>query len=144
LQIKRDAVMNLLGPGAKFKGEVSAKGSIRIDGFLEGEGEATAELIVGKTGTVQGRLRAKDVVIGGKVEGTVIASHRVELKPGARLEGDVICRSLIIAEQVYFNGNCRMADGRPVEVTHSEEKDEEIVESQQMPTEEEERTPASA
>jgi cytoskeletal protein CcmA (bactofilin family) len=44
----------------------------------------------------------------GVVQGNVVADERVELGPGARLDGDITCSSLVVAEGAVFRGRSNM------------------------------------
>jgi cytoskeletal protein CcmA (bactofilin family) len=55
-------------------------------------------------------------VVGGSVEGKVIGV-RVELTSSAKVQGDLICKTLLIDENAHFNGISRhtedpLKDGR--------------------------------
>ena len=54
-------------------------------------------------------------VIGGTVNGTIKADKQLELQNGSRIEGDIITKSLIIEEGVFFEGHCSMSsvEGKP-------------------------------
>ena len=71
-------------------------------------------LVIGAAGSFTGEIRAHTVVVRGTVRGTILAAHSVELQRGARVEGDVHTRVLVVEEGVFFQGHCRMeeaADG---------------------------------
>ena len=101
--------MNFLGKGTTFTGNLRVNGNVRIDGTFEGEIEVSESLIIGKTGVVKGKVKAKGTVVGGKMEGNLFASDKIELQTGARLTGDIICRTLLIQDGVFFEGNCKMS-----------------------------------
>ena len=101
--------MNFLGKGTTFTGKLRVSGNVRIDGAFEGEIEVSESLIIGKSGSVKGHVKAKGVVLGGRMEGTFFASDKIELQSGAHLRGDITCRSLLIQDGVFFEGNCKMS-----------------------------------
>jgi cytoskeletal protein CcmA (bactofilin family) len=109
---KEQGGMNLLGKGALFNGEMKVSGSIRIDGEFEGTMEVSETLILGKTGRVKGTVVSKDAVIGGKMDGNIQATERIELQTGSHLSGDIVCRGLVVEDGVFFEGNCRMSAER--------------------------------
>lgn len=110
--------MNFLGKGTSFTGKLRVNGNVRIDGSFEGEIEVSESLIVGKTGVIKGQVKAKGAILGGKLEGNIFASEKIELQSGARLTGDMVCRSLMIQEGVYFEGNCKMSPENMKEPPH--------------------------
>ena len=108
----QEMINSVIGQGSVLKGTAEIQGSIRIDGEVEGNLTVSEAIVVGKSGAVRADIKAKTVVVGGKVHGNVSASKRIELEAGSHLEGDVTTSSLVIAEGVFFQGNCRM-DGEP-------------------------------
>ena len=99
---------SLLGAGVDCQGTARVEGTLRLDGAFQGTLEVGDTLIIGSSGAVTGRARARQVVISGRFEGEVLGTERVELQKGARMEGDVLTRSFVIEPGVWFQGNCRM------------------------------------
>ncbi|MFH0779000.1 MAG: polymer-forming cytoskeletal protein [Candidatus Eisenbacteria bacterium] len=99
----------IIGGESAFRGEMSVRGSARIDGEFEGHVLASEALFVGKTGVVKADVEAKDVMIAGTLIGNLKGAERVELHSGAHVEGDIETRSLVVGEGVFFNGKCTMA-----------------------------------
>ncbi|MCK4547791.1 MAG: polymer-forming cytoskeletal protein [Candidatus Eisenbacteria sp.] len=105
---REDMINSVIGQGSVLKGTAEIQGSIRIDGEVEGNLTVTEMLVVGKSGVVRADVKAKSMIVGGRVFGNVSASKRVELEAGCHMEGDVTTTSLVIAEGVFFQGSCRM------------------------------------
>jgi cytoskeletal protein CcmA (bactofilin family) len=104
------AMQSVLGEGSRFEGKARVAGMLRVDGSWEGSLDVAETLVVGKTGVVSGDVRARSVVVCGRVTGTITASESVELQKGCRLEGDIHTRTFVVEEGVYFQGNCRMTE----------------------------------
>lgn len=100
---------SILQEGVAVRGDIRSEGELRLDGSLEGSLVAKARVIVGPTGDVQADIEATDVVVLGRVRGKVTGHRRIELRKGARMEGDLQTQSLVIEEGVYFQGLCQMA-----------------------------------
>lgn len=101
-------IETIIGENTVFQGTIKTKGSIRIDGRLEGNIIEAAHVIVGTKGYVQGDINAQSVVIGGKVNGNITAIESIEVQPGAQLLGDIHTSSLAIGEGAIFEGHCVM------------------------------------
>lgn len=101
-------IETIVGENTVFQGTIKTKGSIRIDGRLEGNIIEAAEVIIGSKGFVQGDITASSVIIGGKVTGNITALESIELKPGAQLLGDIHTSTLAIGEGAIFEGHCVM------------------------------------
>ena len=64
--------------------------------------------ILGKSGQIKGDLIVGNAIVGGVVEGSVMADGRLELQSGARVEGDIKAKKLVVEEGVFFQGHCNM------------------------------------
>ena len=109
--MKREAgngLQSLLGQGVECEGRAKVDGTLRLDGSFHGTLEVGESLIIGHTGRFVGKALGRSVVIAGTFEGEVLGTEQVELQKGARLQGDVLTRSLIIEPGVFFEGHCRM------------------------------------
>jgi cytoskeletal protein CcmA (bactofilin family) len=98
--------------GVKFKGQISGRAEIVIDGEVEGRLDVQAAVVVGPNGKVNGDIVAKSVSVGGKVLGNVKASETFELQASGRIEGDVTAPRVVIAEGAFFKGNVEMTGGQ--------------------------------
>lgn len=103
---------SILQDGVIIRGDLEAKGDVRLDGRLEGKIVVSERLTIGTTGNVIADVEANEVIVMGKFEGTLQARHRLELKKGARVIGEIATASLIIEEGVYFDGTSKMNEGR--------------------------------
>ena len=99
---------SILQEGVVVRGDMEAKGDVRLDGRLEGRIKTTERLTIGSSGHVVAEIDAKDVIVMGKVEGSIVATGRIELKKGAHIEGDLQSPVLVVEEGVYFDGHSRM------------------------------------
>ena len=96
-----------LGPGTSFNGLLTFEGTLRVEGQLAGSVVAEdGALVIGPTARVRARIEVAELVLAGSLVGDVIASRRVELLPGAELEGNVTSPLLAIAEGGRIAGRC--------------------------------------
>ena len=105
-------INSIVGSETKFNGDCRVEGTIRVDGEFEGKLEVSKVIIIGKSGVVKGEVKSSEVVVGGRVMGTIQGENRVELQAGAHVEGDIRTKSLIVDEGVFFDGQCKMKDDR--------------------------------
>ena len=103
-------INTVIGEGTLMTGTLRVEGSLLVNGEFEGTISATESAIIGKTGSVRAGINAREILVAGKVRGKIVAKDRVELQTGARLEGDVLAKSFMIEEGVFFQGNCSMGD----------------------------------
>src|SRR5512143_872821 len=94
---------SVIQEGVSIVGKVQAEGEIRIDGVLEGALVSKARVTVGPKGMVRADIEGIEIVVQGKVSGNLVAK-RIELRKGARVEGDLSTQALVIEDGVYFQG----------------------------------------
>ena len=86
-------------------GELWTEGDVQIDGHLCGNFNC-GHLIVGRDADIAGAIVAKEVVVRGKITGTIRAS-RVVLQDTAHVESEIVYKLLSIAEGARFEGLAR-------------------------------------
>jgi cytoskeletal protein CcmA (bactofilin family) len=89
---------SLIGAGTVVQGNVMFAGGLRIDGAVDGK-VATADnapgtLVISEHARVDGEVKVSHVVINGAVSGPVTATDYLELQAKARVNGDVVYRTL--------------------------------------------------
>jgi cytoskeletal protein CcmA (bactofilin family) len=104
-------VITVIGPEAYFHGVVTVRGSLRVDGEMEGNIHEAQTVVVGRNGRVKGDVCAEHVVVGGVIEGEVVASRQLEIISGGRVNGDIRTGKLLIEEGAVFEGHCAMGSG---------------------------------
>lgn len=98
----------VIGKETEIKGTLTSSGVIRIDGKVEGEVTHKGDVIIGETGHVAANISARNVAVGGSVQGNIEAAGKLELLPTARVAGDVKVGSLVISEGAVFRGRSEM------------------------------------
>ncbi|MBE0605445.1 MAG: polymer-forming cytoskeletal protein [Deltaproteobacteria bacterium] len=103
----------IVGNDTRLAGKVSVKGTIRIDGIVEGDVQADW-VVVGETGKILGNTRTRGMVVGGSVEGNIEATETVELREKSTMVGEIDTPKLAISEGAVFEGRARMkSDAEP-------------------------------
>jgi len=113
-----DKLGSLLGVNSSFKGQLNVKGTLRVDGTVEGQLDADY-VILSETAEVKGEIKAKKIIIGGKIDGNARAQELVEIKSKGKVLGDIFTAKLTIIEGAEFNGKVEM---KKVEVKKEENK----------------------
>ncbi len=103
-------IETIIGKGTNIDGTVTIEGATRIDGNVTGKLVSNDIVTVGATGVVKAEIRAKAIIIGGRVEGNLYASEKVELQTKSELLGDITSKSLLIEHGAIFHGNSKMKD----------------------------------
>lgn len=116
-----------LDRGSRISGKLSFDGAARLDGQVDGEISAKESLVIGETAVITAQISAVSVVVAGKVSGDISASQRLEVRPSARVIGNLASPILVIHEGATFEGHCTMQaeagrDDRKVTVFPKEER----------------------
>src|SRR4051812_30543506 len=80
-----EAPHSFLGPGVRIQGAVETKGELLVSGLVRGH-IAALRLIIAAGGYVEGDIVAREVVIGGRLNGRVFAPT-VSVEASAEIEG---------------------------------------------------------
>jgi len=102
-----DSGTSTIGADFTITGHVVCRGRARLDGKLQGNIECK-HLVVGADGCVTGDIKADDVVVYGRVEGS-ISGTRVSLMSGASVDGDIVHQGLSIEMGASFTGRSSQA-----------------------------------
>jgi cytoskeletal protein CcmA (bactofilin family) len=98
---------SLIGVNSQFRGDIDTKGTLRVDGTMEGNIKADW-VILGEKSLVKGDVAARGIIIGGRVEGTLKAEEIVEIKSKGQVCGDISANKLAVAEGSSFDGRSVM------------------------------------
>ena len=97
-----------LDRGSRVSGKIWFEGTARIDGEVEGEINCKEGIVIGEGAVITAQLRATTVTVSGRVNGDIAASQRIELRPSARVQGNLNSPVLVILEGAQFEGHCSM------------------------------------
>ena len=94
---------SILSADLHITGNLKTTGDIQIEGTVEGDIRAHL-LTVGEGATVKGEVMADDVVVNGRIVGRV-RGLKVRLTSTARVEGDIIHKTIAIESGAHFEGS---------------------------------------
>lgn len=98
---------SFVGENTLFKGNIDAKGTLRIDGRVEGD--ITADwTIVGEKAHIKGNISARGIIVGGRVDGNLKAKEIIEIKSKGHISGEIFSSKLTVAEGGIFDGKSSM------------------------------------
>ena len=103
------APTTVIGPKARFVGEISGDEDIVIQGRLEGNIKVNRKVTIAAAGELKGDIQAKSVVVGGRVHGQIRADERAELLASASVQGNVLAPKVVIAEGAQLQGSVAMS-----------------------------------
>lgn len=105
------------GADPELNGEINFKDMLRVNGHIAGTVYSKkGTLIVDTAAQIDADIEVGIAVIGGTVNGDILAHQRVEVGPTAKIYGNIWTRSLEIRSGAIFEGVCQMfaekADGK--------------------------------
>jgi cytoskeletal protein CcmA (bactofilin family) len=125
-----------IGRTVVIKGELTAAEALYIDGRIEGKiNMPDHRVTIGRNGSVQANINARDVVVMGKVNGNIECTDRVDIRSEGSVTGDVSTIRLSVEEGAVMKGG--------IEVRSTEMKQQSKAQSQQKPVEAAKPTEAS-
>jgi cytoskeletal protein CcmA (bactofilin family) len=86
------------------RGDIDTEGTLRVDGRLDGSIRRADIVVIGEGATVVGDISAREVIVGGSVQGNVTATTRIELQPSAVVTGDIDAGAIMIQEGCVVQG----------------------------------------
>ncbi|ROU04153.1 bactofilin family protein [Histidinibacterium lentulum] len=99
---------SILSADLTVTGNLKTSGDIQIEGQVDGDIRAHL-LTIGEGATVRGECIADDVVINGRIVGRV-RGLKVRLTSTARVEGDIIHKTIAIESGAHFEGSVQRQD----------------------------------
>jgi len=100
----------LIDQGTDFKGELSFKGSFRIEGYFQGQVFSESLLIVGEKGKVEADIKVGQLIINGEIRGNLQATERIEIHSKGRVFGTLITPRLVVEEGAYLDATCQTTE----------------------------------
>ena len=94
-----------IGRSLVIKGEVSGSEALYIDGRIEGKISLPDNRVtIGRNGSVQANIVAREVVVMGKVNGNIECSDRVDIRSEGSVTGDVSTIRISVEDGAVLKG----------------------------------------
>lgn len=100
----------VIGVNSNFRGTLMVSGTLRIEGEFEGDILNCERLEIGEHGVMRADVEVKEALILGRVYGNIRALGAIEMRAGARVEGDLAGMTLAMEQGVHFTGRCTMLE----------------------------------
>jgi Integral membrane protein CcmA involved in cell shape determination len=102
--------LSIIASGMRIIGDVETAGVLKVDGRIDGSVNGARQVLLGRGASIHGAILADEVVIGGVVDGGILATERLELQATAIVNGDIETKSIIVLEGARINGIVKMSD----------------------------------
>jgi cytoskeletal protein CcmA (bactofilin family) len=112
-EFDKEKIIGFFDKETEIKGDLTFKGSFRIDGRFKGKIDSDSMLTIGESGKVEADIKIGYIIIDGEVKGTVQASEKVEVHSNGRVIGTIISPKLLVEEGAYLEANCQTTDKAP-------------------------------
>ncbi len=106
-----ESVETIIGSESKFKGNFDAEESVRIEGEFEGTIDCRETLIIGSEADINADIITHKAIIGGRVEGNIVAHDKIEIRNTGEIFGDLTAPVLHIERGVVLEGSCTINTG---------------------------------
>jgi len=105
-----ERVTSVLGAGINWRGRISGKGGVRIEGIFEGEVSVQGLVVVGETGKVTcENMQSNTVIVAGAVHGGITAD-KLEIRSTGRVWGNVRVTAFSTEEGAFLRGQVTMEE----------------------------------
>jgi cytoskeletal protein CcmA (bactofilin family) len=98
-----------IGPSISIKGEVVSGEDLIVSGHIDGSLRADGQVVSLNAGSeVSANIAAATILVSGTVLGTIVAQERIELRPGADVDGEITTPKLAMSDGAEFHGRVEM------------------------------------
>ena len=102
--VSSQPVDTLISRHCTIEGNLLTQNSVKVDGRIQGNLQATGQAIIGEHGLVKGDVHSTDLLVFGRLEGNVRAKA-VHLEPAARIQGAIETETLQMESGVSYTGS---------------------------------------
>ncbi len=101
-----------IGRTLVIKGELSGAEALYIDGRVEGKISLPDHRVtIGRNGSAQANIAAREVVVMGKVNGNIDCSDRVDIRSEGSVTGDVSTIRISVEDGAMLKGGIQVKSG---------------------------------
>lgn len=95
-----------IGSAISIVGDIFSKEDLFLDGQIRGNLDIPdSRLTIGPNGKAESKVKAREVVILGHVQGDIDATHKISIKKDGSLVGNIKTMGIVIDDEAYFKGS---------------------------------------
>lgn len=98
---------SIVGKNSNIIGELNVSGTLRVDGMVQGKINADC-VIVSESAMVKGDIKARAIIVGGKVEGNLYGEEMIEIKAKGTVLGEIFTNKFFVSQGGILNGRVQM------------------------------------
>jgi len=99
---------NTIAKGTTITGDIISDSDFRIEGNVQGNIKTPGKIVLGKTGVIDGTVKAANADIEGKFSGKLMLTDTLSLRATAVVEGEVEVGKFAVEPGTTFNATCVM------------------------------------
>lgn len=101
-----------LGEDVDFKGSLSFKDKLYINGRFEGDINSEGGLlVVGRSAEIKAEIKVGNIISEGRIFGNTVVADKVDLRSPCQVFGDIQAARFSVEEGVVFVGNANINPG---------------------------------
>ena len=100
----------IIGATVKIEGDLVSEGDIKVDGLVTGKIKTSKNLFVGPMAKIEADVEAQNAILAGIVKGDIKIKDSLVIHETGKVEGNLACGRLSIAEGAHFTGSCAMPE----------------------------------
>ena len=113
---------SIIRDSTRITGNMSGPDDLALDGELQGDITISGLLVIGEKGSVQGKVSAGNMILAGRVRGSVRVEVGIEIRASGRMKGNIACAKIAIAEGAFLEGEVHTHEGRTLAPDYFTEK----------------------
>ena len=108
--------LTIIAEGVTVDGKIHSRGSVRVDGEINGDIISQKDFIIGKEGKVKATVKTANAVIAGSFQGEMVASGEVEITSTGKFIGNLTQKDalLTVSKGGLFKGESVIAENEEV------------------------------
>lgn len=103
--------LTLIAAGTEIEGSLTGTEDLRIVGRFKGEVEVSKDVEIAEKGSVEGKIKAREVLVKGTVVGSIVCQDLLEITASGRVDGEVSAPRLVMVDGGFLKGRTHMARG---------------------------------
>lgn len=103
-----DQYITQISTSTTIKGDIIGDSDVRVAGTIVGSINIIGDLIIEKTGVVEGEIKVKNATVAGTIKGNIECAEKLTLESSSKFMGNIKIKQLIIENGAVFQGGCVM------------------------------------
>jgi cytoskeletal protein CcmA (bactofilin family) len=102
----------VIAEGTVIEGKFTCSENVRLDGRIIGDIQIEKRLVMGETGTIDGKIHSDNAVVMGKIKGNIFTKNTLHLQQSAFIDGNIVADKMIVDEGATYFGDCKIGSNK--------------------------------